>query len=84
MTLLISSALFAAKIDSKLTTAKDYYCGTGSTTVNSDCWSASYSVTVCGDFAGQAEATVAASLAADQKRRSLIALVQILNELDPC
>lgn len=43
-------------------------CGTGSVTISSDCWEATYTVTVCGDFGSQAEADLTASLMAGKKK----------------
>lgn len=65
-------------------TKAEYFCGTGSISAESSCWSATYTVTVCGEYDSQAVANIHASLLAGTKRELMISLVEILNELDPC
>ncbi|MCG9899442.1 MAG: hypothetical protein MH132_05540 [Hydrotalea sp.] len=59
-------------------------CGTASKTISSDCWTATYTVTVCDPTLDEVSAHVKALLLASQKTKSLVSLVQALNDLDPC
>ncbi len=90
---LISVSLFATECKNSLTnetgllkteTVEGYFCGTGSLTLSGECWSATYTVTVCGDYESEAEATIIAKLTARKKQKELVAILTYLEENYHC
>lgn len=61
-----------------------YFCGTGTSTISGACWSATCTVTACGDFEDQTTANLFAGLVAKRKIKEMATVLTYLEENYPC